>query len=119
MTDRELIEAINAARQKAAKVGSMHAMWDVIFDAEAILCGKPATLSRVQVEKKLSEFIMQTPWDGLDPNNYQTRCARCSACVVGKFGPNGETNTPCPECGAIEYTGGFESPAGALDLKNK
>lgn len=55
-------------------------------------------------------------WDALDPNSYETTCAKCGAYVVGQFGPNHETETPCAECGSTEYTGGFGSPAGAMHL---
>ncbi len=55
-------------------------------------------------------------WDALDPNSYETTCAKCGAYVVGQFGPNNETETPCAECGSTEYTGGFGSPAGAMHL---
>jgi hypothetical protein len=55
-------------------------------------------------------------WDKLDPNSYETECAKCGTYIVGQFGPNNETNTPCPECGSTEYTGGIGSPAGAFSL---
>ena len=64
--------------------------------------------------------VLKTPtkadWDALDPNSYDTTCAKCGAYVVGQFGPNHETETPCAECGSTEYTGGFGSPAGAAFL---
>lgn len=40
-----LRDAIVAARQRAAKTGPMHALWDVIFDAEAWATGRE-TLSQ-------------------------------------------------------------------------
>lgn len=58
----------------------------------------------------------QADWDALDPNSYETTCAKCGAYVVGQFGPNHETETPCAECGSTEYTGGFGSPAGGMHL---
>jgi hypothetical protein len=57
MTDQELVDHINRARRKAATVGSMSAMWDVIIDAEAILYGKPTIMSRPEVEKSLTDFV--------------------------------------------------------------
>jgi hypothetical protein len=58
----------------------------------------------------------QADWDALDPNSYETECAKCGAYIVGRFGPNNEANTPCPDCGSTEYTGGIGSPAGAFSL---
>jgi hypothetical protein len=55
-------------------------------------------------------------WDALDPNTYETTCAKCGAYVVGTFGPNNECETPCSECGSTEYTGGIGSPAGGMHL---
>lgn len=36
----ELQNAISNARKRASKVGALHADWDVIFDAEALIAGK-------------------------------------------------------------------------------
>lgn len=58
----------------------------------------------------------QADWDALDPNSYETTCAKCDAYVVGQFGPNHETSTPCSQCGSTEYKGGLGSPAGAFSL---
>lgn len=48
MTDEErsaLRAGIQRARAVAAPVGPLHGLWDVIFDAEALLEGKPTQLS--------------------------------------------------------------------------
>lgn len=58
----------------------------------------------------------QADWDALDPNSYETTCARCGHAIIGQFGPNGETKTPCSTCGSTETTGGIGSPAGAFSL---
>ncbi len=58
----------------------------------------------------------QADWDALDPNSYETTCAKCGHAVIGQFGPKGETETPCASCGSTEYTGGIGSPAGAFSL---
>ncbi len=55
-------------------------------------------------------------WDALDPNSYETTCAKCDATIIGQFGPNGELATPCSECGSLETKGGLSSPAGAVHL---
>ncbi|MBY0559840.1 hypothetical protein [Hyphomicrobium sp.] len=55
MTDEELRTATKCARAKASAVGPMHALWDVILDAEAILAGKQSLLSRKQVEEILQK----------------------------------------------------------------
>lgn len=57
MTNAELKEAAQKARDEAARYGSMHGMWDVIFDAEAILQGKPSIAPRDAVERLLTEFL--------------------------------------------------------------
>jgi hypothetical protein len=61
MTDDELKAAIHAARGIAGKVGPMHARWDTIFDAEAILQGKPSMLKRPVIEKMLVEATAGLP----------------------------------------------------------
>jgi ribosomal protein S27AE len=64
----------------------------------------------------LTKTTTKADWDALDPNSYETECAKCGAYVVGQFGPNHETNTPCGKCGSTEYAGGIGSPAGAFSL---
>lgn len=56
MTDDEIREAIRKARSIAAPVGPMHSYWDVIFDAEALLEGKPTIVSRAVIEDELREI---------------------------------------------------------------
>lgn len=63
-----------------------------------------------------SHKTTQADWDALDPNSYETQCAKCNTYIVGQFGPNNEATTPCPSCGSTEYTGGIGSPAGAFSL---
>ena len=53
MTDDELKAFIKAARQRAAPVGPLHALWDLIFDAEALLVGGKTLLSRKQIEQQI------------------------------------------------------------------
>lgn len=64
----------------------------------------------------ISKTTTQEDWDKLDPNSYETTCAKCDAVVIGQFGPNGELQTPCPDCGSLEMKGGISSPAGAFGL---
>jgi hypothetical protein len=47
MTDEELLAWAIKARHRAAKVGSMSALWDMIFDAEALARGERSLLDRV------------------------------------------------------------------------
>lgn len=54
MTDEEMLQAAKALRVVASSVGSMHAYWDIIFDAEAIVNGKQSMLPRAAVEKMLA-----------------------------------------------------------------
>ncbi len=55
LMDEDLRVFVGRARRVAARAGSTHALWDAIFDAEAILSGKPAILPREQVEAILRE----------------------------------------------------------------
>lgn len=55
MTDAELKRCADNARVVASPVGPMHAWWDAIFDAEAILAGKPSIVSRAELEEFFEE----------------------------------------------------------------
>lgn len=55
MTDDQMRVAIKAAREVAQSVGPMHALWDTIFDAEAILAGRPSLLKRDDIERILNK----------------------------------------------------------------
>ena len=59
MNDLELAKVVKAARAKLyrSRAGSLHAMWDTIFDAEQILEGKPASVARDDIERYLHEFL--------------------------------------------------------------
>jgi len=50
---KELKAFIKAARKRAAPVGPGHALWDLIFDAEALLVGGQTLLSREQIEHQI------------------------------------------------------------------
>lgn len=54
--DIRLQKMIKLARSYIHEIGPMHALWDVIFDAEAILAGKPSILSREVIEQILEDF---------------------------------------------------------------
>ena len=58
MTDDEFRECLRKARKIALLVGSMHAYWDVIFDAEAILAGQRSQFSRKVVEQMFREMAL-------------------------------------------------------------
>lgn len=81
--------------------------------ADALWNGKPLPEG---VFVHVDRTPTQADWDALDPNSYETNCAKCGSGIVGQFGPNHETETPCPECGSTEYAGGFSSPAGGMHL---
>lgn len=59
MTDEELKAAAEASRQKIhrSRIGTMHAMWEAVFDAEAHLAGEQAICSRQVVENELAKFL--------------------------------------------------------------
>lgn len=56
MTDEKIRELIKKARAIAAPVGSMHAYWDVIFDAESLLEGKSTIADRAAIEESLARI---------------------------------------------------------------
>jgi len=62
MTDDEFRECLRKARKIALRVGSMHAYWDVIFDAEAILAGQPSQLPRRVVEQQFRDMAGDASW---------------------------------------------------------
>ena len=53
LTDDQLKAFIKEARKRAAPVGPLHALWDLIFDAEALLVGGQTLLSREQIEQQI------------------------------------------------------------------
>lgn len=57
----------------------------------------------------------QSDWDALDPDTYETTCADCGTPYDGRFGPDHNLATPCPNCGSTE-TGAVGSPAGGMHL---
>jgi len=62
MTDDEFRAFVLQARHLAAPVGPMHAMWDVIFDAEAFLENRKRIVDdRVHIEETLKRFCGWTP----------------------------------------------------------
>jgi hypothetical protein len=107
MTDAErdeLTAVIAAARKIAQPVGPMHSLWDMIFDAEALLAGQPTVLSEEAALKEVRRtslppqnderplwppgvipgpegpFSMKrglsTPWgDGAEPSPLPTACS--------------------------------------------
>jgi hypothetical protein len=55
MTDEELRSATVRLRATASPVGPLHAYWDIIFDAEAILEGRRSMLSRIEIERRIRD----------------------------------------------------------------
>ena len=53
MTDEELLTWARNARTRAAKVGTMSGLWDLIFDAEAHPRGERALLDRATIERMI------------------------------------------------------------------
>jgi hypothetical protein len=53
MTDEELLTWAHHARMRAAFVGPMSALWDVIFDAEGHARGERALLDRATIERMI------------------------------------------------------------------
>ena len=57
MTDSELADYVKRGRRRIGSVGPMHAYWDTISDAEAILAGKRSLLERDVIERLLREWL--------------------------------------------------------------
>lgn len=60
MTDAELINWASKARREAAKVGSMHAYWDIIGDIEALVHGRQSLCTREQIETRVAEIRLSS-----------------------------------------------------------
>ena len=56
MTDERMREIAARMREAATKVGTMSALWDAVFDAEAILTGEVSWANRMTVERSLGEW---------------------------------------------------------------
>jgi hypothetical protein len=50
ITEEELPNLIAKMREIAASVGPLHAWWDIIFDVEAFLAGRPTILKKSGAE---------------------------------------------------------------------
>lgn len=57
MSEADLLARINEARRIAMPVGPMHALWDVIFDAEAYLNGNSTMLNYGPPNEALGNLI--------------------------------------------------------------
>ena len=56
MTDERMREIAARMREAATKVGTTSALWDVVFDAEAILTGEVSWADRKMVERSLEAW---------------------------------------------------------------
>jgi len=56
VTDEGMREIAARMREAATKVGTMSALWDAVFDAEAILTGEVSWADRNTVERSLEEW---------------------------------------------------------------
>lgn len=57
MTNADLREVALAMRRDAVKVGTLSGLWDVIFDVEALVAGKPTLATRAEIERMASDYI--------------------------------------------------------------
>ncbi len=56
VTDERMREIAARMRDAATKVGTTSALWDVVFDAEAILTGEVSWADRKTVERSLEAW---------------------------------------------------------------
>ena len=56
VTDERMREIAARMREAATKVGTTSALWDVVFDAEAILTGEVSWADRKMVERSLEAW---------------------------------------------------------------
>jgi hypothetical protein len=61
MTDEELAQCCKQCREILGQFrrGTLHSWWDSIFDAEAIIRGKPSLLPRASVESFFRVLIKE------------------------------------------------------------
>ena len=57
MTDDELKDAVSIMRQRAARAWGQHALWEVIFDVEALLKGEPTQMDRTVIIAEVEEAL--------------------------------------------------------------
>lgn len=57
----DLLDLAKRARTKisTSRAGNMHAMWDVIFDAEAIAAGQQHLVDEPTTRRLLKEFLCE------------------------------------------------------------
>ena len=63
VTDERMREIAARMREAATKVGTTSTLWDVVFDAEAILTGEVSWADRKTVERSLEEWARRWDWD--------------------------------------------------------
>ena len=61
MTDDEIRDAIKIMRQRAIRAGPMHALWDLIFDCEALLKDQQTLVPRKQIELAVEHALTVKP----------------------------------------------------------
>ena len=63
VTDERMREIAARMREVATKAGTTSTLWDVVFDAEAILTGEVSWADRKSVERSLEECAKRWGWD--------------------------------------------------------
>ena len=63
VTDERMREIAARMREVATKAGTTSTLWDVVFDAEAILTGEVSWADRKTVERSLEEWAKRWGWD--------------------------------------------------------
>ena len=63
VTDERMREIAARMREAATKVGTTSALWDVVFDAQAILTGEVSWADRKTVERSLEEWARRWDWN--------------------------------------------------------
>lgn len=56
-TDETIAEMVKIASNIAGKVGPLHGLWDIIFDAEALLQGKKTVATRDEIVQALKNAV--------------------------------------------------------------
>ena len=57
MTDDELRDALLILTQRATRNGSMDPLWDLVFELEALLLGRPTLVSRGLIIKEVEQAL--------------------------------------------------------------
>lgn len=60
MTDDELKDAVLILRQRGKRAWHQHSLWELVFDVEALLEGKPTEMDRAVIISEVERALRMT-----------------------------------------------------------